>query len=248
MFDAVKMAKEVEKVVCRGDWRKYYRFRAARFYGGIATADCVGCCLRCVFCWSWPTVVSYATTGKLYSPKQIAENLLSTARKKGFRRLRISGNEPTIGREHLLKVLSLIPQDYQFILETNGILLGHDETYGRDLASFPNLYVRVSIKGATAAEFARLTGAEAQGFDLQLRALENLVREGVETFPAVMVSFSTKKNLDGLRKRLAAIAPRFYDFEIEELAFYGDVEKRLRKAGLGYHSAHQPENIPLEQV
>ena len=248
MFDAVKMAQEVEKVVCRGDMRKYYRFRTARFYGGIATADCVGCCLRCAFCWAWPAVVSYASVGKFYSPQQIAENLLTATRKKGFRRLRISGNEPTIGRDHLLKVLAHIPREYQFILETNGILIGHDHTYARDLASFPNLYVRVSLKGAAAAEFTRLTGAEAKGFDFQLSALENLVRVGVETFPAVMISFSSEKNVEGLRKRLAAIDPRFHDFEVEELAFYGDVEKRLRKANLGFHSAYQPGNIPPGQV
>jgi uncharacterized Fe-S cluster-containing radical SAM superfamily protein len=31
------------EVICKGNKRKYYRFRAGRFYGGIATADCMGC-------------------------------------------------------------------------------------------------------------------------------------------------------------------------------------------------------------
>jgi uncharacterized Fe-S cluster-containing radical SAM superfamily protein len=31
----------------------------------------------------------------------------------------ISGNEPTIAREHLLKVLEMVPFDMHFILETN---------------------------------------------------------------------------------------------------------------------------------
>jgi uncharacterized Fe-S cluster-containing radical SAM superfamily protein len=39
MYDPVRKAEETSWVVCRGDSRKYYRFRAARFYGGIATAD-----------------------------------------------------------------------------------------------------------------------------------------------------------------------------------------------------------------
>ena len=49
MYDPVAHAAEVEKLVVRGSKRKYYRFRGARFYGGIATADCVGCCLKCAF-------------------------------------------------------------------------------------------------------------------------------------------------------------------------------------------------------
>jgi len=35
-----------EQGVCNERKRKYYRFRAARFYGGIATADCMGCNLH----------------------------------------------------------------------------------------------------------------------------------------------------------------------------------------------------------
>lgn len=39
-FDPIKLAKEVEKVVTRGELRRYYRAaRPGRWYGGIATAD-----------------------------------------------------------------------------------------------------------------------------------------------------------------------------------------------------------------
>ena len=108
-YDPVKRAEEVAAFVCRGDQRKYYRFRPARFYGGIAAADCVGCCLRCIFCWSWREVTRPESFGRFYSPREVAEKLVRIARKKRFTLLRISGNEPTIGREHLIKVLELIP-------------------------------------------------------------------------------------------------------------------------------------------
>src|SRR3990172_750148 len=49
-------------------------------------------------------------------------------------RVRISGNEPTIGWEHLIDVLARIPKDLLFILETNGILLGADPDYAEDLS------------------------------------------------------------------------------------------------------------------
>jgi len=248
MDDPVKRSDELARVVSRGDQRKYYRFRPARFYGGIATADCVGCFLRCLFCWSWHEVLLPDACGQFYSPEQVVKNLASIARKKHYERIRISGNEPTLAREHLLKVLNLIPSNLLFILETNGILIGHDESYARELSRFKNLYVRVSLKGTTEEEFSRLTGCRPEGFDLQLKAIENLYRAGVEVQPAAMVSFSSTENVDLLRKRLGQIIPRLGDIEVEEVALYGDVEERLRRANLIYGAAYQPGNIPPDQV
>lgn len=232
MYDPVKKAEEAADIVCRGDLRKYYRFRPAKFYGGIATGDCVGCNLRCLFCWSWHNIVNPGNTGFFCSSRQVAEKVLKIARKKHFRRIRISGNEPTIARDHLLKVLEQIPGHFLFILETNGILIGHDKTYARDLARFENLYVRVSLKGTNAEEFSTLTGAEPAGFELQIKALENLQQAGVRVHPAVMVSFSPFDHVLALRKQLGKINREFEDIEIEELALYGDVEERLQKANI----------------
>ena len=160
----------------------------------------------------------------------------------------MSGNAPTTGREHLLKVLDLIPSDIQFILETNGILIGHDKTYAEDLSRFENLYVRVSLKGTNQEEFSKLTGAEPIGFTLQLQALDNLYWAGVNVHPAAMVSFSPRENIQALAKRLRRIHRSFEDLEIEELMLYGDVEERLRRAEIGYGRAYDPREIPLEQV
>jgi uncharacterized Fe-S cluster-containing radical SAM superfamily protein len=231
----LELAEKVEKVVSSGEKRKYYRFRPAPYYGGIATADCVGCCLKCLFCWSWHIIIQPEKVGRFYSPGEVARNLVSIARKKGFQQVRISGNEPTLHRSHLLSVLQLIPKEIHFILETNGILIGHDPSYGRDLSRFSNLYVRVSLKGACPDDFTRLTQAETEGFDLQLKALENLVEEGVNCFPAVMSNFSSKEEIEKLRQRLKDIRPDFYDFEEEELILYPFVEENLKKADLPYH-------------
>lgn len=244
----VQKAEEEAKIVLRGDLRKYYGFRPARFYGGIATADCLGCCLRCIYCWSWQELVRPDSYGQFYSPKQVAGKLTVITLKKGFHQVRISGNEPTITKDHLLKVLENIPDHFQFILETNGILLGYDQSYAKDLARFPNLYVRVSFKGTTEEEFSRLTGAKPGRFHFQLQALENLLVAGVEVHPAVMVSFSPKENIQTLQKRFKEIHPSFEDFEVEELVFWGKVAERLEKAGIGYRSAYKPGCIPPEQV
>jgi uncharacterized Fe-S cluster-containing radical SAM superfamily protein len=104
-----------------------------------------------------------------------------------------------------------------FILETNGILIGADESFARDLARFNNLYVRVSLKGCDKKEFSVLTGVVAEGCHLQLQALENLARFGVKVHPAVMISFSSAQAIDAVKKRLGKIRRDFVNAEIEEL-------------------------------
>jgi uncharacterized Fe-S cluster-containing radical SAM superfamily protein len=203
MYDPIKRANETAKIVGRGDERKYTRFRPARFYGGIATADCVGCCLQCIFCWSYESATRPGNLGEFYAPEEVARRLTDIARKKDFRQVRISGSESTISKEHLLGVLDVIPNDIRFILETNGILIGHDEDYATELARYRNLHARVSLKGTNEEEFSRLTGAEPSGFGLQLKALENLVRAGVSAHAAVMVSFSPPESVLALKESLA---------------------------------------------
>ena len=232
MIDALDHAEKLKELVTSGEKRKYYRFRPAPFYGGIATADCVGCCLRCLFCWSWHIIVQPEKVGRFYSPEEVVRNLTSVVRKKGFHQIRISGNEPTLHRSHLLTVLELIPREIHFILETNGILIGHDPSYAKDLSIFPNLYVRVSLKGASPEDFTRLTMAKPEGFEWQLKALENLVEAGVDCFPAVMADFSSPEEIDRLRQRLKEIRPDFHEFEEEELILYPFVIDHIQKAGL----------------
>ena len=73
-FDPVKRAKDVEKIVMSNDKRKYYRFRYTRYYGGIVTADTVGCNLLCAYCWNYFKNLCPERYGEYYSPKEVAEN------------------------------------------------------------------------------------------------------------------------------------------------------------------------------
>ena len=174
VFDPLERADEIKKIVCHGDERKYYRFRSARYYGGIASADCVGCNLDCAYCWSYKPRHN-PRMGKFYSPAAVAGRLSTIARQHGYRQVRITGNEPTICREHLIEVISLLPSP-RFILETNGILI--DDQYVEAL-QFPNLHVRVSLKGANGEQFSRITGARPEFFERQLDALRYLIDGGV---------------------------------------------------------------------
>lgn len=204
--------------------------------------------MRCIFCWSWDKVVRPDRCGDFYTPKDVAGRLISLAKGKRYRQVRISGNEPTIGKAHLMRVLELIPEDFLFILETNGILIGSDDSYAKDLSGFPNLHVRVSLKGTCEEEFSRLTGTIPAGFELQLRALEHLVKHGVDAHPACMVSFSAPEKIRSLRKRLKAINVLFEDFEVEELILYPSAEKRLSRMHVTYRSGYRPDSIPEGQI
>jgi uncharacterized Fe-S cluster-containing radical SAM superfamily protein len=113
-------------------------------------------------------------------------------------------------------------------------LIGHDPSYAKDLSHFPNLYVRVSLKGACPEDFSRLTKAKSEGFEYPFKALEYLLKEGVDCFPAVMANFSSQEELKRLRRRLKEIRPDFEDFEEEELILYPFVLDHIQKAGLPF--------------
>jgi uncharacterized Fe-S cluster-containing radical SAM superfamily protein len=185
--------------------------------------------------------------GEFYEPREVAGRLGAIAQKKGFSQVRISGNEPTLGMPHLLEVMSHLPAGLTFILETNGIMLGAERKWARELARFPQVFARVSLKGCTPEEFSRLTGARPEGFTLQLKAIEHLLAAGLDCHAAVMVSFSSPESRERLRQRLVAIYPALGDFEEEELILYPAVAARLEKRELSYFSGHFPRSLPAGQ-
>ena len=246
-YDPLARHKAVEKLVVRDrgnvQERKYWRFRFDRWYGGIVTADAVGCGLVCKYCWVSDAVMFQpAKIGKFYSPEAVAKTLVRMAEKRGLKQLRVSGAEPTIGRRHLFQLLDhLEGQQLLFILETNGILVGSDPAYAEDLSKHRFVHVRVSLKGCSENEFATLTDAKPEGFTLQLEALKNLLQAGVKCHPAVMSSFSTKESMQQLLERLKSISHRLArDLEFEELILYPKVKRKIERHGLKYHTAHTP--------
>ncbi len=207
------------------------------------TADAVGCGLVCKYCWVSDAVMFQPVkTGRFYAPEAVAKTLVRMAEKRGLRQLRVSGGEPTIGRRHLLQLLShLEGRQLLFILETNGILIGGNPKYAEDLSKHRFLHVRVSLKGCSEDEFAELTGAKPDGFTLQLRALKNLLRAGVRCHPAVMISFSTPESAHQLVERLKSISPELAEeLEFEQLILYPKVKRKIERQGLKYYTAHKP--------
>jgi uncharacterized Fe-S cluster-containing radical SAM superfamily protein len=227
-FDPLDRARETEKLVMRNGMRKYYRFRTSRHYGGIVTADAVGCCFLCAYCWNERRNLCPGEYGTYFSPEQVVEKLRAIGERKGIRLFRVSGAEPVLGDRsfhHLLEVL----RAGRFILETNGLVLGHqpgliDFLVQRDVS------VRVSIKGWNPETFEKITGARGEFFSLPILALVRLEEAGIEAWPAVMGDLFGRDGVEELTRvlREKGVPGRI---EIEYLERYPFVVENLKRRG-----------------
>jgi uncharacterized Fe-S cluster-containing radical SAM superfamily protein len=235
-FDPLELARETEKIVTRegpeGLERKYTDFYSVPVYRGIATGYAAGCCLRCVYCWNNWSRDFPERFGRFYSPKEVAQRLFEAAQpgiaysnywRKAIpkiNKLRLSGYEPTLGKEHMLSVLEHIEKsNYPFYLKTNGLLFGADRDYAKKLSRFSKfIYVRVSLKAATPEGFTQLTGAIGEYCELPSRALRRLLDKGIYARAAAMTDSKvmTKEERKALIERLSEIGPRYGKGELEE--------------------------------
>jgi uncharacterized Fe-S cluster-containing radical SAM superfamily protein len=237
-FDPLELAKRTEQIVCDGDRRKYTKFSCPRMYGGIATGYACGCCLRCIFCWVHWSRDFPEKYGDFKSPEAVFAELSRMARRKRVDQLRISGAEPTLGKSHLLGLLELVERSpfRLFILETNGILLGADSEYAREIARFKKVRTRVALKAGTPDAFTRKTGAKPESFELPFQAIANLVEAGASCHVAAMSGdsrFMTRQERKSLLERLEAIHPvSVKNLEEEIVTPYPAARERLRHAGV----------------
>jgi len=250
-FDPLELARETEKIVTRegpeGLERKYTDFYSVPVYRGIATGYAAGCCLRCIYCWSNWSRDFPDKLGKFYSPRQAAQRLFEAAERgivyseywrkliPRVNKLRLSGCEPTIGKEHLLKLLEHVEQPgYPFYLETNGILFGADRDYVKNLSKFSRfIYVRVSFKAAIPQGFTQRTGAIGKFYEIPFKALRYLLDEGIHARAAAMTDpkVMPKEERRILIEKLNEIDPsaRYSEtLEEENIDTYDTTIKRLK--------------------
>lgn len=224
--DPLDTVNAVKKIVVIGNRKKYFEFREPLFDGDSCSVSTVGCNLSCIYCNVGTAVENPRAVGEFYSPEDIAEKIV----KFNSPSVKISGGEPTIGREHLLQLLELIPKDLTIILETNGILI--DRNYADELSSFENLHVRVSLKGTSPEEFEKITLHNKSGFYLQISALKNLVAAGVSVNPAI-INIVFAPGLDKLSERLERIDKQLaLGLEYERLIKTRKVLEKLAKHGV----------------
>ena len=229
-YDPIALTETTEKVVIRGNMRKYANLaRNLRFYGGTTSATEVGCNLRCKFCFSDKPVRRPHSTGRFYTPEQVFNALKKNAKRNGNKLISASASEGTLGRQHLFELLELVDKsDLIYILETNGMTLGNDRDFAMQLSKFKNLHVRVSIKGTNKDEYVQLTGAMSRSYDLPYKALEHLISAGVSCNACIMISFSPPENIRKAEQRLADIRPGLLkSLEKEHITLFPKVRQRL---------------------
>lgn len=233
-----KLTEQTREIVCSGDRRKYTSFYCTGVYGGISTGYLVGCNLRCIFCWVSPSREYPEKYGSSYTADEAFRNLTWNARKAGVKKLRVSGGEPTLCKEHLLGLLNLVEgSNYFFVLETNGVLLGSDPGYAQAIAGYSKVYVRVSLKAGTPEGFENRTGAQKEYFKLPYKAIKTLHEAGAYMRVASMSDprIMPAEEREAMIKRIAEIDERLaLDLEEEACDPYDMTKVRLANAGFDF--------------
>jgi uncharacterized Fe-S cluster-containing radical SAM superfamily protein len=235
-FDPIKRAEASESLVMKDDKRRYYRFRAAPYYGGIATADAVGCSFLCAYCWNYGRNLNPSHFGAFFSSENVASNLLSIAGKKGLHLYRITGSEPILGGasfQHLLNVLQILFREDPhsiFILETNGFILGLKKEWVNNL-KFQNIQIRISIKGANLGSFEKISGAKKKFFYHPFIALKELEDKGIKAWTAVMMDFFNDDEIQNLKNILKEYKIKS-KLEFETLEDYPFVIENLKRRNI----------------
>lgn len=236
-FNPIDVSKAIEAFVCRDlgreVLRKYSRIRFVRFYHGAATAFVAGCNLRCFFCWADESRDYPERFGSFYSAEQVVKKLREIARRYRTPLARISGGEPTICWRHLIQLLRALEEESAFstvLLETNGIILGSNTELVKDLRGFSKLVVRVSIKGGFPDRFEARTGARREFFEAPFRALEALIANGIDCYPAALTDprLVDSEERREIYRRLASIDERLcLDLEEEIIEPFPHARRRI---------------------
>lgn len=238
-FDPRQRSLEVENLVMDSGRRKYYRFRPGKFYGGIITADAVGCSFLCAYCWNYKRNLNPEKAGTFCSAEEVVNRVLLLARKYCLKQIRISGAEPILGEKsfaHLLEVLGLLSRlapEYIFILETNGLMLGERRDFARELGGFKRLQVRVSLKATDRDKFQLITGALRDYFLKPIAALKHLKEYRVRCWPALAANLFRPEEIRSLKSVLAT-GYLSDQLELEDLTLYPFVEKNMKERGLSF--------------
>ncbi len=241
-FNPIQRSEETERLVMNGEKRLYHRFRAAPYYGGISTADAVGCSFLCAYCWNYGRNLDPASFGRFFSPGNVADHLLGIARGRFFPLFRVTGCEPILGEtsfNHLIKVIEIIfdtEPRASFVLETNGLMLGYKKEFAQKLR-FSRLSVRISIKGINPESFEKITGAGKEFFHYPLQALRILEELGIRTWPALMEDLFSKSEIEQLEKTLKENGINS-ELELERLEGYPFVLDNLKQRGIFFQEDH----------
>jgi len=233
-FDPLVLSSSIEGVMCKNSTMKYTGFSRSGPHGGVSTGYASGCNIKCVFCWADESRDEPEKFGRFYSAEEAFEELIKNANPKGVKRLRLSGGEPTVCRNHLFRLIELLQEtDSILTLETNGILFGADEGYLSGLAKYKQFHVRLSLKAGTPEGFQKITGAQADFYELPYNAVKYLIKHKISFHTAAMTDprIMSSDERSAIVMKLKGVG---YDNFLEEetCAPYPHAIRRLKEAGL----------------
>lgn len=196
MHDFCQLVDDVRHKSFDGDERRYHRFRYSS-HDDTVVADCIGSNLRCAHEWGWcEGILDNPTAGRFYTPETVTEKLLDHAEEHGCDTARISGMEPVMQDDHLVKVARrLDSQGMALRVDTNGMLLDH--SYLQRLEQEADLSIRLSFKGHHPASFQRLADVHRSWFTHQHRAFL-ACRDSDVDMAAVLAGVYTEEQKDEL--------------------------------------------------
>jgi uncharacterized Fe-S cluster-containing radical SAM superfamily protein len=230
-FDPLERAKEVEKIVMRGNCRLYYRFRyqGADKWFAPSCADSVGCSLRCAYCWNRTRNTNFP--GEFRSPEYVAQKLVALSAphtgEEGSHYMRTGGCEPILGSaslRHLIAVWENLDFD-NFLVESNGIVLGNHLEFFDLLEPWKKkITISICMKAHNAPIFEKITGAEAKYFSSPIWAIKEASRRGFYVRCVYMPEFTDLA-------KLKAIMGWGGEYLPENLKLYPNTKKNLIDRG-----------------
>jgi uncharacterized Fe-S cluster-containing radical SAM superfamily protein len=232
-FDPIQRSKDVESLVMQGDARRYYRFRFAKFYGGIITCDASGCNLLCGYCWNIIKNSSIENCkDKFFSPDEVASKVKDLQLKHEVNQFRISGCEAILGEtsaSHLGEVIKLCKS--KVVVETNGIMLGKDPSL-LDLIPKKNTRIRVTIKADSPKNFEAITGAKASAYKYQIKAIQALTEQNRPFTLAFMKQFVDMQELGYQIDKAGFELNDNFAVDVESLLYYPQNTQSMKDRGV----------------
>ena len=96
-----------------------------------------------------------------------------------------------------------------------------------DLIAPHKPYVRLTIKADNRDDFELITGAMGYGFDLQIRAANEIDARNIPCDVAIMPQFVEESEI--------VLRTPYIDIETEKLKYYAGTKARLAARGIEYH-------------
>lgn len=132
------------------------------------------CNLNCSFCFA----NSYTSKGVDPSIEEIIFQYKSLMKASGKCNVQLSGGEPTIREDLPLIIKAGIDEGFEFIqVNTNGIRIGEDENYVKDLKEAGLSSIFLQFDGTEDAIYKKLRGREL--LNIKIKAIENCKKHGI---------------------------------------------------------------------